>query len=190
MKANKVTPIEGETWAPIGITNGEYAASNLGRVKRLAGHSVDRRGCNRYRSERLVKPYHDKDGYLSCSIIVKGKPLPARVHRLVMLAFNPIPNYKEFQVNHINGVKDDNRLENLEWCTAHENIRHRVYELNVNPLIPVKAVRCVETGEVFPSLRAAVRSFGDINHGPLSQVLSPRHPTRQTYKGYHWKFVE
>lgn len=46
------------------------------------------------------------------------------VHRLVLSTFCPIKNMEDYDVNHINGNKLDNRLENLEWCTRSENIKH------------------------------------------------------------------
>lgn len=47
-----------------------------------------------------------------------------RVHRLVMMAFCPVENMDELEVNHIDGNKRNNRLDNLEWCTASENQKH------------------------------------------------------------------
>lgn len=50
-----------------------------------------------------------------------GKKRTFRVHRLVMMAFNPVENMDELEVNHLDGNKKNNKLENLEWCTASEN---------------------------------------------------------------------
>jgi hypothetical protein len=55
---------------------------------------------------------------------IDGKKKTFRLHRLVMLAFEPIDNASELEVNHIDGNKRNNRLENLEWCTASENQTH------------------------------------------------------------------
>lgn len=53
-----------------------------------------------------------------------GSKRTFRVHRLVMMAFNPAENMDELEVNHIDGNKRNNKLENLEWCTASENQIH------------------------------------------------------------------
>lgn len=53
-----------------------------------------------------------------------GSKRTFRVHRLVMMAFNPVENMDELEVNHIDGNKKNNKLENLEWCTASENQIH------------------------------------------------------------------
>lgn len=53
-----------------------------------------------------------------------GKKRTFRVHRLVMMAFNPVENMNELEVNHLDGNKKNNKLENLEWCTASENQKH------------------------------------------------------------------
>lgn len=53
-----------------------------------------------------------------------GSKRTFRAHRLVMMAFNPVENMDELEVNHIDGNKKNNKLENLEWCTASENQIH------------------------------------------------------------------
>ncbi len=55
---------------------------------------------------------------------IDGKKKTFRLHRLVMLAFNPIENSKDLEVNHKDGNKLNNKLSNLEWCTSSENQQH------------------------------------------------------------------
>lgn len=75
---------------------------------------------------RKMKPAPDHKGYLKTVMVDEnGKHHAVRVHRVIAGAFIPNPKDKPF-VNHINGVKDDNRVDNLEWATAKENTAHAI----------------------------------------------------------------
>lgn len=98
-----------EIWKPIASCSGMYEISNLGRVK-----------SHKRKNEKILKPRANLDGYLQVNLTGFGKSKYVLVHRLVAQAF--IPNPKKLpQVNHKNEIKDDNRLSNLEWCTAKYN---------------------------------------------------------------------
>lgn len=98
--------LENEIWKP--VPNTSLFASNLGRIKNNNGR---------------LKTLREIQGYLYVTDGVYEKTW--RVHRLVLLAFSPIENHNEFAVDHINGIKTDNRIDNLRWVTAQKNISLR-----------------------------------------------------------------
>jgi len=104
---------------------GLYQVSDLGRVKSL-GRRVNGLWKNGfYVRERILKQSIDSGGYYNVSLAKDGKAKTFTIHRIVATAFLPNPENKP-EVNHKNGIKNDSRLENLEWATEKENINHAI----------------------------------------------------------------
>lgn len=129
--------------------------------------------------------YKDKDGYLEVSLCYKGNVRRVRAHRAVAASF--LGDHPDMQVNHINGNKADNRIENLEWVTRSGNIRHRIYSLGVQPPVKTRRIKCIETGTVYPSVRAAARAVGTPHSNIV--VCAGKKPTHHTAGGYHWEYA-
>tara|TARA_R110001632_G_C11076374_1_gene387963 strand:- start:13 stop:513 length:501 start_codon:yes stop_codon:yes gene_type:complete len=100
----------------------DYEVSNLGRVKSLARIVITAKG-SRTCKEKILKPSVDGQGYLKVCLSSNGKGKVKRIHRLVAIVFlNHTPNGNKLVVDHINNVKTDNRLENLQVITNRENL--------------------------------------------------------------------
>jgi hypothetical protein len=118
MKQNK----EAERWLPVMEFEGVYSVSNTGKIKSHERVVVRSSGRPYPVRERILKPAPDEHGYMRAALSGGEKLRTVKVHREVLKAFIPIDNHKEMTVNHINGIKDDNRLGNLEWMTHRDNI--------------------------------------------------------------------
>ncbi len=104
--------LPGEIWRDVVGYEGKYQVSNFGRVKSFCRGRVN-----------LMKLDVDNRGYLRVGLYKDGKQRNQLIHILVATAFIPNPENKP-EVNHENGVKIDNRVENLAWVTSSENKQH------------------------------------------------------------------
>jgi hypothetical protein len=102
-----------EKWADTQID--DYQVSDQGRVRSYKGKNA-----------RILSPAKDKkQGYLHVNLSDNGRMRYIRIHRLVIISFFGLPEPGQ-EVNHKNGIKDDNRLDNLEYVTRSQNIRHSI----------------------------------------------------------------
>lgn len=111
-----------ETWKDVVGYEGYYQISNLGTLKSLNRIVKHKKGTLSVR-ERIISPYISTFGYPSVRMTKGNITKNFKIHRLIAEMFIPNPENKP-QVNHINGVKTDNRIENLEWVTHSENLNH------------------------------------------------------------------
>ena len=113
------TELANEQWRDVDGYDGMYQVSDLGRVRSL-----------KYGKVKVMKQGKNRKGYLFVNLHRYGKQKNVSVHRLVASAFIPNDDESKTQINHINEVKSENRVSNLEWCSAQYNstyndIHHR-----------------------------------------------------------------
>lgn len=148
-----------------------YEVSNLGTVRNI------KTGC-------VLRPI--VDDYLRVDLCKDGKHKSKRIHRLVAEAFIPNPENKR-TVNHISGDKTDNRVENLEWATHSENMKH-AFRTGLNHHgggLPKQKVRCIETGQIFESQLHAAKYFGVCQ----GSIRSSIHRGCKVLKKYHFELI-
>lgn len=158
-------------WRNIRGYNGDYKVNSSGEI---------------FSTKTMVtlSPYLGKDGYMR-AVLYKNKRRTVRyVHRVVAEAF--LKKKKGFsEVNHKNGNKADNSVDNLEWTTRSQNIKHAIYSLKRKIGRRPQAIRCVETNELFESQMSAAREK-NVSQSLISESL---HNRNRTAGGYHWELL-
>lgn len=180
-----------EIWKPIPEYQGIYSISNCGRIKSHRRPSVNKDGPIVLK-EKILKISIKSGGYPSVGLRKAKQSKAHIVSRLVALAFIPNPENKP-EVNHKNGNKLDNRVDNLEWNTPKENTRHAHKLGLVRKLIgqenkkskPIS--QCQPDGKlvnVYSSINLA-REDGYTTSG-IIKVCQGKAPY---YKGFKWKYI-
>lgn len=145
-----------------------YAVSNFGRIKNVKNNKIMTLTKNKY-------------GYMQYTFCQNNIKKTLRIHRLVALYFIDNPQNKPY-VNHKDGNKENNNVENLEWCTAKENNVHARQSGLINQEKPILAENII-TGEriTFKSVSEASALLG-INKGTISKVLHGKRNKTHNYK--------
>jgi hypothetical protein len=166
-----------EIWKPIVGYEGRYEVSNTGRV----------------RSFHFNKPIILSSivfyGYVIVSLCILNKKRNRRIHRLVAQAFIPNPLNKP-QVNHKDKNKQNNHVDNLEWATNQENVRHSIAMMNGRGTIfeignnKPKAIYCSEDNAVYKSLAEAGR-FYKIEKATIKAYIKNGYKTKSG-KSFQW----
>lgn len=145
--------------------NSNYQVSSSGHVRSLDRQVTDSLGRTRKYLGKVLNPSKDENGYLLVGISKDGHSKRVFVHRLVAETFIENPDDKP-TVNHIDGNKENNKVDNLEWATYKENRDHAVRTglLNLDKVRNharsfSKPVKCIDTGQIFSSISDAARHY-------------------------------
>lgn len=160
-----------EKWSPIdGFSN--YHVSNQGRVKSIT-------------TDKILRPRKCR-GYDRVTIYKNGRKHDKFIHRLVGETFLNNPTNRN-EINHIDGNKNNNHVDNLEWCTRSENISHAFNTNLKTPSggLPSKKMRVMETGVIYESAYTCAKDL-DLDQRHINHCLTGK---RKSHKGYHFEYV-
>ena len=152
--------------------------SNLENIRMIDHYATYKNGGKRLVKGHVLKQYRNRNGYMFVHVSVNGKLKGLLVHRIIAGCF--IPNPDNFpHINHKNCVRDDNRIENLEWCTPQYNNAYREkYGISLKESVPKKPLLVVdvETQEVrrFPSKKETSQALGT-NVQNINKVINGQH---------------
>lgn len=181
--------MENEIWKEVKNREGMNLVSSYGRIKSLSRPIKTLRGY-RIIKERILKP-NEHNKYSTIQFKRNGKTF--LIHRVVADSFIPNPDEKPY-VNHINGNKKDNRVENLEWVTNSENMIHaykhglqkgKGLKLESNPF--ARKIKVIQNGNIISHFNCIKLCAIEMNlrYGSICRVLSGQ---RKKYHGYTFEY--
>ena len=175
-----------EIWKDVKGYEGLYQVSNKGRIKSLNYRRTGKEG--------ILQHSLDSYGYLKVTLHKNGKQKYFRIHRLVAEAF--IPNVNDLpEVNHIDENKENNHVENLEWCDRKYNNNYGSRNERASTSMKgkkrklKKQILCIETGEIFDTSQDVINTMFN-GKGSQSNIRNHLNGQRKSAYGYHFKYIE
>lgn len=151
MITTETSELEQEIWKDIKGYEGLYQVSNLGRIKSL--YFINNRYKSKHHREKIMKQQINKHGYKTVRLSLNKKEKSYMVHRLVAEAF--ILNTKnKLEVNHIDGNKQNNRVDNLELCTRSENQLH-AYQKGLQKITNKMKENSIKLGQTYGKINGS-----------------------------------
>lgn len=178
-----------EIWKDIVGYEGIYQVSNLGKVKRIGAYG--NQTSKKWKSNKLLKPASKNNGYMFVGLSKDGSVKSKHIHRLVAEAFIPNPQNKS-TVNHKDGDRSNNIVENLEWATYSENNVHSIDVLGRDSKNRSDSKPVLQFDKVgnfikeYPSMREAQRQTKIIGIDKVCSGVK----YRKTAGGYVWRYKE
>lgn len=191
----KINTMGNEIWKSVVGYEGLYEVSNFGRVKSLE-RKINKlwngKEITLINKGRIKNICVDSDGYCVVGFCVNGKSKTLKLHRIISHSFIPNPDNKP-QVNHKDGIKTNNSIENLEWCTNKENIRHSFDKLNkyekgykIGNLNPVPVLQYTVDGKFVKEYKTRAEAARVIGKNQSDICKSVKSETK-TVGGFRWK---
>ena len=185
-----------EIWKDIKGYEGKYQVSSLGRIKSLYRWN----GKAFYSREHIIKSYINKNGYVYIALMKNNKNKNCRLHRLVAEAFLDNPNnYND--INHKDGNKENNNINNLEYCTKSYNMKH-AFKNNLwkspnsgrfgSNSYKAKKVAMVDknTNEIIKTFNSIIDATHFVNKNSSGHIVNCCKGKLKTAYGYKWQYID
>lgn len=180
-------------WKPVKDFENEYMISNSGILKSLEREVPGKLGSKRIITEKIISATDNGKGYLAVALYKDGKRYFRKMHRLVAEAFIQNPDNKP-EVNHIDGNKKNNNVDNLEWVTTKENCIHRqqtgLGNIEAATIAKYKAIAKIDlqTGSIIQIYKCIKDVAEELKCGP-TPIIDVAKGKRKSYKGYGFKYI-
>ena len=167
-----------EIWKDIPGYEGKYQASNLGNIKSLNYSNT--------KKSRILKGGLTKDGYLQVVLYLNGYGKNFTIHRLIWNSFKGIIT-DDYQINHINEIKTDNKLINLEILLKIDNLNHGTRNLRISKSLSKKVIKLDINNNILEEYNSTTEA-GRINNISNRNISSCCRNERSTAGGFKWKY--